>query len=122
MTAIDIKGLDRAAVLTALFNHTKPFGMGAWDPLADTKLTVEEAQQILDTVKPRSITDLPVPGQMYTETDGQMCTGRYLRGHSLDLVFGRDTVEVRQYELDNGAGLAERAISRLRETGEVTAA
>lgn len=32
MTKLNIEGLDWAAVLAALFNHTQPFGMGAHDP------------------------------------------------------------------------------------------
>ncbi|WP_435058023.1 hypothetical protein [Streptomyces sp. bgisy060] len=43
-----------------------------------------------------------------------------MRGHSLELVFDNDTVEVGQYDRDNGAGLAEKVLARLRETGEVT--
>ncbi|MGW3390758.1 hypothetical protein [Streptomyces cinereoruber] len=120
MTKVNIGGLDRAAVLAALFNHTEPFGMGAHDPLAHTKLSVQEAQRFLDSVEPRAITDLPVPGRAYIEPGGGVHTGRYLRGHSLELVFDKDTVEVGQYDRDNGAGLAERVLARLRETGEVT--
>ncbi|RAJ52761.1 hypothetical protein K388_05860 [Streptomyces sp. KhCrAH-43] len=44
MAKVNIAGLGRAAVLAALFNHTEPLGMGTHDPLAHTKLSVEEAQ------------------------------------------------------------------------------
>ncbi|MFH0245995.1 hypothetical protein ACGRHY_27080 [Streptomyces sp. HK10] len=122
MAKLNVEGLDWAAMLAALFNHTGPLGMGAHGSLVHTKLSVQEAQRSLDAVEPRAFTDLPVPGRAYIEPGGGVRRGRYLRGHSLDLVFGKDTVEVGQYDRDNGAGLAEKVLARLRETGEVAPA
>ncbi|MCX4826377.1 hypothetical protein OG883_42815 [Streptomyces sp. NBC_01142] len=122
MSKQSIEGMDSAAVLAALFNHTKPFGMGARAPLAHTIFSVADAQKILDTMTARAVTDLPEPGQGYVEPGGGVHTGRYLRGHSLGLVVDQDTVEVGQYDRDNGAGLAEKVLARLRETGELTPA
>ncbi|MFF1717207.1 hypothetical protein [Streptomyces sp. NPDC058268] len=118
MTTIDIKGLDWAAVLAELFNATQPYGMGAKAPDVKKKITVEQAQEFLDSVKPRAITEPPRPGKAYVEFGGGVHTGRYLYGHSLELVFDQDTVEVGHYNHDNGQGLAEQVIARLRESGE----
>lgn len=70
-------------------------------------------------VTPRAVTDLPVPGHAYVEPGGGVHTGRYVRGHSLGLVFDQNTVQVGQYDRDNGTGLAEKVLARLYETGEV---
>ncbi|MFH8257816.1 hypothetical protein [Streptomyces roseolus] len=45
MTKVNIAGLDRVAVLAALFNHTESFGIGVHATLVHTKLSVQEAQQ-----------------------------------------------------------------------------
>ncbi|MFI5748944.1 IS630 family transposase [Streptomyces sp. NPDC051644] len=58
------------------------------------------------------------PGKAYVEFGGGVHTGRYLYGHSLELVFDQDTVEIGHYNHDNGQGLAEQVIARLRESGE----
>ncbi|WP_435058022.1 hypothetical protein [Streptomyces sp. bgisy060] len=50
--------------------------MGAHDPLAHTKLSVEEVQQFLDSVKPWAVTELPEPGQASIEPGGGVHTGR----------------------------------------------
>ncbi|MDF3303296.1 hypothetical protein [Streptomyces tropicalis] len=70
MARVNIAGLGRAAVLAALFNHTEPLGMGTYDPLAHTKLSVEEAQQLPDSVKPRAVTALPEPGRAFIAPGG----------------------------------------------------
>ncbi|MET7716295.1 hypothetical protein [Streptomyces sp. NPDC005407] len=44
-----------------------------------------------------------------------------MRGHYMGLTFlDGDTVDVTGYDEVNGGGLADRAISRLKETGETT--
>jgi len=104
MTKVNIEGMDWAAVLACLFNHTKPYGMGVNDPLAHVVLTVDQAQGILDSVKVRHVTDLPVPGQPSVGPGGGVDVGSYLYGHSLGLVFDGDRVDVVRYDRDNRRG------------------
>lgn len=94
---ISLKGLDRARVLAVLYNASKPQGMGFmhYDP---KPMTREEAQALLDG------------GQ--TDFD-------YLKGRVMKIDLSNDELNPRGYDMDNGQGAAEKAISSLRSTGEV---
>lgn len=85
---INIKGLDKARVLVALYNRSKGQGMGFLDPMVNKDLTVEEAKVLLE-------------GQTYFD---------YLRGRVMKIDLKGDDLDPRLYDRDLGDGAAERAI------------
>jgi hypothetical protein len=91
---IDIKELNKADVLAVLYNASKPQGMGFmhYDP---TPMTREQAQELLDAG--------------YTYFD-------YLRGRVMKIDLSGDQLNPLGYDMDNGQGAAQRAISALYET------
>lgn len=91
---VDIKGLDKAEVLAALYNAAKPQGMGFmhYDP---KPMTVEEARKILT---------------QYAYFD-------YLKGRVMKVDLNDDTFDPWGYDRDNGQGRAQEVIDSLRATG-----
>lgn len=90
---MDIKGLDKAAVLAALYNGSSQQGMGFLDLRGTSDLTVEEARQLLakNTSK-------------YFD---------YLYGRVLKISLAGDDVDTLLYNRDNGRGAAEAIIEEL---------
>lgn len=88
---MNIKGLDKAEVLAALFNASRQQGMGFLDSRGGRDMTKERAAEIL------KITE---------DFD-------YLDGRVMKISLDRDEVETRLYDRDNGQGAAERAIAHL---------
>jgi len=84
---LDFKGLNKAQVLAALYNASRPLGMGFmhYNP---TPMTEEEAQKELERT---------------TYFD-------YLNGRVMKLNLGKDQVDPWLYDRDNGEGAAQRAI------------
>jgi hypothetical protein len=95
MSKIALAGLNRAAVLAALYNASKPQGMGfmQYDP---KPMTMEEACSLLD----------------------QTAYFDYLKGRVMKVDLAGDELDTRGYDRDNGQGAAERAIAELRNTGD----
>lgn len=96
---IDIRGLNKADVLAALYNASRPQGMGfmAYDP---KPMTREEAENLL---------------QLTPSFD-------YLKGRVMKLSLQRDDeFEEYLYDRDNGHGAAQRAIDTLRATNSTNA-
>lgn len=96
---VDITGLDKAAVLAALYNASKPQGMGFmhYDP---KPMTTEEAAKIL------------ADGSPYFD---------YLKGRVMKIDLKSDTaLEERLYDRDNGTGKAAFVIDELRRTGSAS--
>lgn len=91
---MNIKGLDKAEVLVALFNASKQQGMGFGDPRGDSDMNVETAREIV---------------VQRTDFD-------YLYGRVMKIGIGGDEVETRLYDRDNGHGAVERAIAHLVTT------
>ena len=93
MAIINLRGLDRAAVLAALYNASKPQGLGFlnYEP---KPMTIGEAKELL------SIT---------TDFD-------YLNGRVMKINLSGDTLETRWFDCDNGEGAAEDVIKTLQET------
>jgi len=87
---IDIKNKDKARVLKALYNASKPLGMGAlqFDP---KPMTAEEAKQILDS------------GQTYFD---------YLKGRVMKVNLEGDSLDPWLFDRDNGQGAAAAAIEQ----------
>lgn len=94
---VDIAGLDRAAVLAALYNGSHQLGMGFMHSRGATGMTVEEAARLLEI-------------EQYFD---------YLHGRvmKIGLPVGATTVRVGLYDRDNGRGAAARVIAALRATG-----
>ncbi len=87
---IDISNLDKADVLAALYNNSRPQGMGMihFDP---APMTAKEARPFVE----RS-----------TYFD-------YLKGRVLKVDIGGDVLDPWLYDRDLGAGAAARALSHL---------
>lgn len=95
MATIDLTRLDKAAVLAALYNASKPQGMGFmhYDP---TPMTVEQAAELL---------------KRQTDFD-------YIQGRVMKVDLGGDILNTWLYDRDNGEGAAEKALETLQKTGD----
>lgn len=92
---IDLRDMDKAEVLAALYNASRPLGMGfvQYDP---APMTREEAAGYL-----------------------AWCTSfDYLKGRVMKIDLSKDALNPRLYDRDNGEGAAWRAITALRVTGK----
>jgi hypothetical protein len=100
---VNIEGLDRAAVLAALYNAARPQGLGFlhYDP---KPMTVEEAREILNKHARE--------GEIYVD---------YLYGRVMKVRISEkeDCIDPRLYDRDHGKGAAELVIESLRKTGDV---
>lgn len=87
---IDITGISKAAILAALYNNSKPQGMGflAFDP---EEMSEKEAAKLL---------------QKSNYFD-------YLNGRVMKVDLSGNELDPWLYDHDNGTGAAERAISHL---------
>ena len=92
---ISIAGLDKAAVLAALYNNSRQQGMGFLHPRGASGMTVEEAREELKA------------GDYFD----------YLHGRVMKISLHGDDLHTGLYNRDNGQGAAERVINNLR-TGE----
>ena len=99
MTTIDIKGLDPAEVLIALYRYALPRGLGWLHYRVGHELSLEEAREVLSQV--RKCCD----GNPYID---------YLHGRLLKVEIGGDTLDAKCYDQDNGYGMAEAALATLR--------
>lgn len=86
--AINIKGINKAEILAALYNAAKPQGMGflQYEP---APMTAEEAAQY-------------VGGDI-----------DYLKGRVMKVNLTGDSLDTRLYNRDNGEGAAERVFASL---------
>lgn len=97
---IDIAGIDKAVLLTALFNASRPQGLGFLQTRGD--MTVERAQDYLQRLAAQ-------PESRHGETYFD-----YLEGRVLKVDIGGDQLDPRLFDRDNGPGAAQHAIERLR--------
>lgn len=104
---VDISGLDKAELLAALFNNSKPLGMGIlqahrgpWVMGKESALAaIEVGCDNFGTHKPLSFD--------------------YLYGRPLKCNLSEDTFSPWGYDRDNGGpGTAARIVAQLREGGE----
>ncbi len=92
---IDIKGLDKAEILAALYNNPVPQGLGKF--FADDKrMTTEEARSLLKE-------------QTYFD---------YVKGRVMKVRLEGDTLDTRLYNRDLGVGAAERVIASIRKRNQ----
>lgn len=96
MSDIDIKGLDKGAVLAALYNASQPLGMGFlhYDPAV---MTAEEGNQELS----KQVTGPFSGGRLYVD---------YLNGRVMKVDLTTDILLTGGYDRDNGEGAARRAL------------
>ncbi len=99
MAKISLHGLEKGEVLAALYNASRPLGMGflQYDP---KPMTAEEGASL-------------VASQTYFD---------YLKGRVMKIDLKGDELETWLYDRDNGSGAAERAINELRKTKSVNTA
>ncbi len=83
---MDIKGLKKSAVLSALFNASKQQGMGFADSRGAVNMTEEAASKII------------AEGQHYFD---------YLRGRVMKIDIGGDEADTFGCDRDNGQGAAD---------------
>lgn len=91
---IDIKGLDKAEVLKALYDASHVQGMGFLQAVPDGYVTVELCRELLDR-NPCAYFD-------------------YMHGRVMKVDLSGDSFDERLYDRDNGIGAAESVIRRLR--------
>lgn len=90
---INIKGIDKAEVLAALYNASRPQGLGFMHA-TKMDMTIEDARKELDAAGERPYFD-------------------YLRGRVMKISLAGDELEERLYDRDNGQGAAYRALAHL---------
>jgi len=96
---ISIEGLDKAAVLAALYNASHPQGLGFVHADSNT-MTIEEAQRLLDRAGLHKYFD-------------------YLKGRVMKIGLASNTsFEEVLYDRDNGQGVAARVIDSIRALAE----
>ena len=98
MAKVSLAGLDKAEVLAALYNASRPQGMGflQYNP---APMTVEEARRI----GPERYLD-------------------YLQGRVMKVDLSKDELETWLYDRDNGEGKAAKVINELRVSKNVNTA
>lgn len=115
---IDIKGIDKAELLAALYNNSRPMGMGFLQARPG-ELTIEQAREACGY------------GDDSTRMLGKNAAGNrelyfdYLHGRPLKSDLSGDTFRPWGYDRDNGGdGTAARIIESLRakQTGAVVSA
>ena len=90
MSTLNISALNKADVLAALYNNSKPLGMGIL--LTSEDMTTEEAQGLLD--------------------DGQTYFG-YVKGRVMKVNLKGNELRTEAYDRDNGQGAAARVLDSI---------
>lgn len=90
---INIKGLNRAEVLKALYDHSHVQGLGFLQEVPDGTVTVEHCEELLKN-------------ETYFD---------YLYGRVLKVDLSKDEFNEWLYDRDNGPGAAMNAINSIRK-------
>lgn len=93
---MNIADLDKAEVLSALYNGSRQQGLGFLQPIGASNLSVEEARSILEK-------------QSYFD---------YLYGRVMKVDLKNDEVDTFLYNRDNGENSAENIVDGLRKKSE----
>lgn len=98
MSNVNIKGLDKAKVLQALFNNSKYQGFNSWmeedqEYKKSQNMTEEKARSIIENGS--------------TQFD-------YLQGRVMKIDISGDTLDPWGYDRDNGQGAAARALQNIK--------
>jgi len=91
---IDIKGLDKAEVLRALYNGSQQQGLGYLDDRGSSDMTAERSKETVEA-RPKLTFD-------------------YLHGRVMKVDLAKDSFCPILYDRDNGDGAAEALINTLR--------
>jgi hypothetical protein len=99
MKEINIKDLDKAAVLAALYNNSRPLGMGLlhFDP---KPMTVEEAREIM------------TKGSTVDYCKAQTTSFDYLNGRVMKVNLSGSAFNPWGYDRNNGEGAALKALQK----------
>jgi hypothetical protein len=101
---IDISDLDKAVVLTLLFNNAAPpTGMGTLQGSASDVLTYDEA---VDILKGKTAAT-PYLGMLFVD---------YLKGRRIRTNLSANTIDPKEYDSINGAGATQNIINALRDS------
>jgi hypothetical protein len=92
---ISIQGLDKGALIAALYNNAKIQGLGVHNPAGSSSMTAEQAASL------------------------RRLSFDYLNGRTLKIDVSGDEFEEWLYDRDNGQDKAARVIENLRRTGSV---
>lgn len=92
MNEIDISGLDKAEVLLALYNTSRPQGRGYLQDAMAIPFDLEAARAVVAA---------------HTKFD-------YVLGRVIKVDLSGDSFDPWLYDRDNGEGVAARAVARLR--------
>ncbi|MET7477953.1 hypothetical protein ABZT17_26800 [Streptomyces sp. NPDC005648] len=95
MSTVNVSGLDKAAVLAALFNASQPLGLGFLNPASAQPMTAQRAAEVLAEAGDDPYFD-------------------YLQGRVMKLRLNDDEIDPRLYDRDNGEGACAAAIKALR--------
>ena len=105
MSKISIAGLDKAAVLAALYNRSAPIGAGFLQATPGD-MTVEEARQYLGAGDDRS--------RMFPSVARKTLYFAYLTGRPLKVDLSGADFETGPSDRDNGQGAVARIVAKLR--------
>ncbi|OGT43834.1 MAG: hypothetical protein A3F42_08125 [Gammaproteobacteria bacterium RIFCSPHIGHO2_12_FULL_37_34] len=94
---INIQGLDKAKLLQALFNNSKPLGLGFFDKDSNKEMTYTEAQQIV------------AEGMDFD----------YLNGRVMKIDLSGDELDPCGYDCENGQGSVLKVVTALKNGVEV---
>ncbi|MBB76605.1 MAG: hypothetical protein CMJ75_19030 [Planctomycetaceae bacterium] len=96
---MDIRGIDKATLLAALVNGSKPQGMGHLTNRGHFRR--EQAQQLIDKRTER----------------GEKLYFDYVNGCPIKCDIGGDVLDTRKYNRDAGEGIAEAIVEAIRKRG-----
>ena len=110
--SVDITGLDKAAVLAALFNASAPQGFGFLQAGNGPQvMSLEDAQAMIDSA--------PAP-EFPGMTDERELEYDYVLGRPIKVRLGGNEFNPWGFDRDNGGpGSAQQVIDRLRATSQV---
>ena len=100
---VSIAGLDKAALLAALYNGSRPMGMG-WLQAREGVMTVEQARAEIEAGDDSSRM-FGKERELYFD---------YLRGRPLKVDLSGDVLRTWLYNRHNGTNAAERIVAKLR--------
>jgi hypothetical protein len=110
---IDISGIDKADLLAALHNGTRPMGMGFLQARGD--MTAEDARAYLKRGDDHAEAFAEIKAKGGVVIGVEPLYFDYLCGRPLKVDIGGDTLDPRLYDRDAGEGAAARVIAKLRE-------
>lgn len=96
---IDISNFKKSEVLAALYNNSKPLGLGILH-YEEADMTIEEAEELINENKPiyQNV------GRLYFD---------YVKGRVIKVDLTGDSFNPALYDRDNGDGAAKRVIEEL---------